>query len=163
MNQEDYIKELELQKHPEGGFFKETYRSSLTISMNGFEGDRNFLTSIYFLLEANQVSHFHRIKSDELWYFHGGSPCRVHQIDVNGNHSYFDLGIDLHGNQRPFTFVPSGNIFGAEPLGTFTLVSCAVAPGFDFQDFTLLTTPELMRLYPKHEQLIKKFSKEKYQ
>ena len=162
MTKQDYITRLNLQKHPEGGYFKEVYRAPQSFQPEGFDGDRNYLTSIYFLLERNQVSHFHRILSDELWYYHGGAPCRVYQIDAKGVCTHFDLGLELTKGEQPFGFVPSGNIFGAEALGDFTLVSCAVSPGFDFKDFTLMTTSDLLQRYPEHASLIKRFTKEKY-
>ena len=129
------INELELQAHPEGGYYKETYRSSQTL-----EGqDRQLLTSIYFLLTAENVSRFHRIKSDELWYFHAGSPLIVHTLSERG-HEQHHLGLDLSKGQQPFLWIPKDTIFGSSILDAegYALVSCAVAPGFDFADFELI-------------------------
>ena len=95
-SQEQIIETLGLLPHPEGGFYKETYRSEL--SLEGQE--RELLTSIYFLLSAENVSHFHRIKSDELWYFHTGSPLIVHTLTERGHEQHL-LGLDLSKGQQP--------------------------------------------------------------
>jgi len=131
-SQQQLIDALGLLPHPEGGFYKETYRSELTL-----EGqERNLLTSIYFLLTSENVSRFHRIKSDELWYFHAGSPLIVHTLSERGHMQHY-LGLDLSKGQQPFLWIPKDTIFGSTVLEkeSFSLVSCAVAPGFDFRDF----------------------------
>jgi hypothetical protein len=148
---EEIIKTLGLQPHPEGGFYGETYRSEETIPGK----DRNLLTSIYFLLTEDNVSRFHRIKSDELWYFHSGSAVTVHTLDANG-HTEHLLGNDFSKGERPYLMVPKDTIFGSSIKGSngYALVSCAVAPGFDFRDFELLSREELLQQFPENVEII---------
>ena len=152
---QQYIDALNLQPHPEGGFYKEVYRSAQTIS----GGKRNLMTSIYFLLTSETVSKFHRIKSDELWFHHAGSPLVVHVLDENGHHQNL-VGSDINGNIHPQFMVPKNTIFGSTVLeeNSFTLVSCVVAPGFDFEDFELITTENLLEMFPKEEEIIRRLS-----
>lgn len=147
----EIINTLGLQPHPEGGFYGETYRSEEVIPGK----ERNLLTSIYFLLTDSNVSRFHRIKSDELWYFHSGSTVIVHTLDENG-HTEHLLGNDLSKGERPYLVVPKDTIFGSSIKGSkgYALVSCAVAPGFDFRDFELLSREDLMNQFPAHEEII---------
>jgi hypothetical protein len=152
---QNLIEALHLLPHPEGGFYKETYRSELTL-----EGkDRQLLTSIYFLLTSANVSKFHRIKSDELWYFHAGSPLIVHTLGEHG-HQQHHLGLDLSQGQQPFLWIPKDTIFGSTVLENdgFSLVSCAVAPGFDFRDFELFERSELLAAYPEHKEIVERLS-----
>ena len=149
------IEELGLQAHPEGGFYKETYRSAQTL-----EGqNRQLLTSIYFLLTAENVSRFHRIKSDELWYFHTGSPLIVHTLSERG-HEQHHLGLDLSKGQQPFLWIPKDTIFGSSILDDegYALVSCAVAPGFDFRDFELFTAEQLLLTFAGHQEIIERLT-----
>jgi predicted cupin superfamily sugar epimerase len=149
------INELELQAHPEGGYYKETYRSAQTLDGQ----DRQLLTSIYFLLTAENVSRFHRIKSDELWYFHAGSPLIVHTLSERG-HEQHHLGLDLSKGQQPFLWIPKDTIFGSSILDAegYALVSCAVAPGFDFRDFELFTGEQLLLKFAAHREIIERLT-----
>ncbi|MFN5910739.1 MAG: cupin domain-containing protein [Bacteroidota bacterium] len=149
------IQTLGLQPHPEGGFYGETYRSEMTL--DGLE--RNLLTSIYFLITAGNVSRFHRIKSDELWYFHTGNAVVVHTLDENG-HRELLLGNELDKGERPYLLVPSGKLFGSTLRSQegYALVSCAVAPGFDFKDFELPSRGDLLHQYPDHSVIIEKLT-----
>ena len=154
-SQEQIIETLGLLPHPEGGFYKETYRSELTL-----EGqERNLLTSIYFLLTSENVSKFHRIKSDELWYFHAGSPLIVHTLCERG-HQQHHLGLDLSKGQQPFLWIPKNTIFGSTVLENdgFSLVSCAVAPGFDFRDFELFDRQTLLEAYPEYREIVERLT-----
>jgi uncharacterized protein len=154
-NVQSLIDQLELLPHPEGGFYRETYRSEMTL-----EGtDRQLLTSIYFLLTDSNVSRFHRISSDECWYFHSGDPIVVHTLNENG-HTAFVLGNDVQNGQLPFYLVEGGTIFGSCMLHDqgYALVSCAVAPGFDFRDFELFETAQLLAEFPEHEAIIRKLT-----
>jgi predicted cupin superfamily sugar epimerase len=150
-----YIDALGLQPHPEGGFYKEVYRSEETI----VGGERNLMTSIYFLLTSENVSKFHRIKSDELWFHHAGSPLIVHTLDENGHHEHV-VGSDFEKNMKPQFMVPKNTIFGSTVMeeNSFSLVSCVVAPGFDFRDFELFTTESLLELFPNELEIIKRLS-----
>jgi len=154
-SQQQLIDALGLLPHPEGGFYKETYRSELTL-----EGqERNLLTSIYFLLSTENVSRFHRIKSDELWYFHTGSPLIVHTLSEHG-HVQHHLGLDQSKGQQPFLWIPKDTIFGSTVLekDSYSLVSCAVAPGFDFRDFELFEPDALLLAYPAHREIVERLT-----
>ena len=145
------IENLELIPHPEGGFYKETYRSTETID----SGKRQLMTSIYFLLTSSNVSKFHRIKSDEIWFFHAGSPLIVHVLNENG-HTENLVGLNLQKGEQPQFMVPKNAIFGStvQEANSFSFVSCVVAPGFDFADFELFTKEDLLPLFPLHEKII---------
>ncbi len=149
------INNLELQAHPEGGYYKETYRAAQTIDGQ----DRQLLTSIYFLLTAENVSKFHRIKSDELWYFHAGNPLIVHTLSERG-HEQHHLGLDLSKGQQPFLWIPKDTIFGSSILDDegYALVSCAVSPGFDFRDFELFTAEQLLLKFAAHQEIIERLT-----
>jgi predicted cupin superfamily sugar epimerase len=152
---EEIIKKLDLLPHPEGGYYRETYRSEETF--NG--GKKNLMTSIYFLLTSENVSHLHRIKSDEIWYYHGGSPLVVHILDAFGHHEHI-VGNDFEKGYLPQFLVPKNTIFGSTVLekDSYSLVSCCVAPGFDFADFELFKKDDLLKAYPMHEEIISKLS-----
>jgi hypothetical protein len=164
-NAEYWIKKLELKKRPEGGYFKEVYRSCELIREDvlhsRYKGSRAFSTSIYFLLKGSQVSCLHRIKSDELWHFYQGSPLIIHLIGKNGEYSQINLGYDFERGQVFQTAVPAGLWFCAEvsDRDSYSLVGCTVAPGFDFSDFELGKKKELLALYPQHKKIIEKFTK----
>ena len=169
MNQQDpqyYISKLGLEPHPEGGYFKRTFASQEQITDQeltvDFEGKRMLYTSIYFLLTSNDVSHFHRLQSDELWYYHAGSPLSVHMIDENGEYTEHKLGLDLENGEVPQVLVPKNTIFGSsvKDRETFSLVGCMVSPGFEYQDFELFTQEELLLKYPQHKEIIMKIAYE---
>lgn len=145
------IQHLQLQPHPEGGWYAETYRSAQSIH----NGKRQLLTSIYFLLTSENVSRFHRIKSDELWYFHEGSAVSVHTLDENG-HTIHRLGANFEKGEQPYLLVKAHTIFGSslDTPNSYALVSCAVAPGFDFEDFELFSKESLMKDFPECEEII---------
>jgi predicted cupin superfamily sugar epimerase len=156
-----YIERLGLTAHPEGGYFKSTYASDLQTDANG--KSRKMYTSIYFLLKSGEVSHFHRLRSDELWYYHGGSSLTIHVINEDGNYEEVKLGLNLDRGEVPQYLVPKNSIFGSSVMeeGTFSLVGCMVSPGFDFEDFELFTQDQLLNLYPRHREVIKKLAYEK--
>jgi len=158
---EFYIDRLELTAHPEGGYFKSTYASDLSTDANG--KSRKMYTSIYFLLKSGDVSHFHRLKSDELWYYHGGSSLTIHVIDEDGTYEEVNLGLNLEQGEVPQYLVPKNSIFGSSVMeeDTFSLVGCMVSPGFDFEDFELFTQDELLESYPQHKEIIEKLAYEK--
>lgn len=160
MNASYFIEHLYLQPHPEGGFFKETYRSAETLSSQclpeRFNGERSYSTSIYFLLQKGDYSAFHRIKSDECWHFYDGGTLLIHIIDQQGNYSCIRLGRNVHEGEIFQFVVPALCWFASEPAwGTdFTLVGCTVAPGFDFSDFEMAKAETLSNSYPQHQPLI---------
>ncbi len=154
MNASEIIKHLNLQPHPEGGFYSETYRSNLQINNeNGLL--RNVCTGIYFLLCDDQVSHFHRIKSDETWLFNMGNALEI--ISIQNNEAVIQtLGNNLSAGESLQITVPAGAWFASRVKGAsgFGLVSCIVSPGFDFADFEMASKTALLREYPKHCELI---------
>lgn len=152
-----WIEKLQLQAHPEGGYFREIYRNDLTGS---FEmGSRDLATSIYFLLDQHQKSHFHQLESDELWYFHAGSAAIVHILDSSG-YRLERLGLDQSNGEKPQIVLPRKCIFAAEVAdkSSYTLTGCMVNPGFDFHDFRLVSKEELLAEFPNHHELIDRFS-----
>lgn len=153
----ELVEVLNMKAHPEGGFFAETYRADSEIETEN--GTRQLITAIYFLLRSEDVSHFHRIKSDELWFWHEGSPLSVHLLVENG-HEILKLGPVTDQNSRPQHLVRSNTIFGStvDQPESYALVSCVVAPGFDFRDFELFKTEDLLPLFPKAEEIIRKLT-----
>ncbi len=145
----DWVRKLELIPHPEGGYFREIYRSEGLIPRaalpDGFGGDRAFSTSIYFLLEHPDVSRLHRIQSDEIWHHYAGNPLRIVSVGPDGALNSVLLGKSLEKSELPQRVVPAGHWFGAEVAepGGWTLVGCTVAPGFDFADFELADNKKL--------------------
>lgn len=142
----ELIDRLQLRPHPEGGFFAETHRSPLLVTPGDGRGSRSALTLIYFLLPEGAVSRWHRVLSDEIWHHGEGAPLELVTAPAEGGDStVLTLG-PLGNGSRPQHVVPAGDWQAARSLGAFTLVSCSVGPGFDFADFTLLSTlPEAER------------------
>ena len=159
MNAQDWINELHLSPHPEGGFYRETYRSIASLpgnSLEEFPQKRNIGTAIYFLLPAGKISAFHKIKSDEIWFYHAGDPLQLTIIDERQGLIDQLLGIDLKKGQSPQLLIPAGKWFGASVKAEegFTLVSCTVTPGFDFEDFEIGERATLLHQYPQHKDAI---------
>ena len=156
-SKEYWISKLKLNSHPEGGNFIETYRSSLNSGeIDGFIGLRDFSTGIYFLIDADNFSAFHRIKSDEMWHFYEGDPLVVHMIDLDGNYKSQEIGLDLEKGQLPQFVVPAGYWFASEVAegGDYSFVGCTVSPGFDFRDFELGDLEDLLSRFPKHAKIL---------
>lgn len=155
MIKEEIIKKLNLSAHPEGGFYSETYRSEMMIPGT----NRQLMTSIYFLLTSDNISKFHRIKSDELWFYHSGSSLIVHTLTEKG-HTKTKIGIDFVKGEIPQFLVPKDTIFGSSVSdeNSFSLVSCVVAPGFDFADFELFSKEDLLATFPNEEEIISKLT-----
>ena len=154
----DRIKSLNLQAHPEGGWYVETYRSPDTVTWEG--GERSACTGILFLLEQGQVSTFHRIDADELWHYHEGGPVRVHMLSEKG-YDTFVVGPLSTPGARLQAWVPKGVWFGAEPLGDepHSLVGCTVAPGFEFSRFELARRKALIAQFPAHAELVTRLTR----
>ena len=153
---QELVTKFNLQAHPEGGFYSETYRSDqLTASQ-----DRNLVTCIYFLLTSENVSNFHRIKSDEMWFFHEGSSLTVHTLDPQNGHLQHAVGNEIQKGQTPQLVVPKNTIFGSSVTdeNSYSFVSCVVAPGFDFNDFELFTQDALLEEYPESESIIRQLT-----
>jgi uncharacterized protein len=160
-----WITKLDLTPHPEGGYFRQTYCADLMIAKEtlppNFTGPRSASTAIYFLLDGEDFSAFHRIRSDELWHFYAGNSLEIHVIDPAGAYSRLLLGNDPDAGENFQAVAKAGCWFAsrAQNPNSFALVGCTVAPGFDFEDFELAKRSELRRLFPHHESLIEKLTR----
>lgn len=159
MTAQQLIAQYALQPHPEGGWYKETYRSKETIpaaSLTGrFDGERNFSTAIYFLLEEGNFSAFHKIKSDECWHFYAGQALQVYVLNDDGKMEVIKLGSDILRGELFQYVVPANCWFASRPApgSAFCFVGCTVAPGFDFADFEMAKAEVLTELYPDYEKI----------
>lgn len=164
MNKAQYwIEKLEMIQHPEGGYFRETYRADEKTAVTGlpdrYSGQRCISTSIYFLLTTKSVSNFHRLNSDEIWHFHTGGAARIHMISSQGQYYTKDIGTSLEAGQQFQVVIPRHTWFAAEIISEeYILVGCTVAPGFEFEDFELARRSLLTQGYPQLEDLIKRFT-----
>jgi predicted cupin superfamily sugar epimerase len=161
-----WIDHLGLSPHPEGGHYRVTYKSELTIVRSAlpsrYQGDRSASTAIYFLLDGGDFSAFHRIASDEVWHFYAGSSLVVYVIDPDGVYSELHLGNDSDEGEVFQAVVEAGSWFASrlKDAAGFALVGCTVAPGFDFADFELAVRSQLIRTYPAYERLIEELTRE---
>lgn len=157
MTAAELIHALALRPHPEGGWYREVYRSDEAVAAAGlparYGGPRSLATAIYFLLEAGQFSAFHRLRSDESWFHHAGGDLRIWEIDEAGALRVTDIG---PGAMRWQHVIPRGRWFAARPAPSapFALIGCAVAPGFDFADFELAARADLAARFPAHRNVI---------
>lgn len=158
-----YIKKLGLKKHPEGGYYKEVYRSGEIILPEHlpkrYKKSRNFSTSIYFLLEGKQFSSFHLLQSDEIWHFYDGSSVLIYIINQDGELSIKKLG---RGKDNDLQLaIEKQNWFAAEveDKKSFSLFGCTVSPGFEFEDFELGKRDTLVKKFPQYSDLIKRLTK----
>lgn len=160
-----WIAHLELKPHPEGGFFRESYRSSIVIPQSAlpaaFRGPRSASTAIYFLLAGEDFSALHRLAADEVWHFYAGSPLLVHSIDPNGNHRVIRLGQNAQAKEELQCVIPGRHWLGSclEWPDTYALAGCTVAPGFDFSDFEMARRADLLAQYPQHSDLVCKLTR----
>lgn len=159
-----FIKKLDMNSHPEGGFYKETFVSEQDITDNdldvNFEGSRRLWSSIYFLLEDGEVSNFHRLKSDEMWYYQAGSPLTIYMISPDGKLKEEKLGLDIENGEKPQVLVRKNYIFGSAMNNEgYALVGCMVSPGFEFEDFELFEREYLLKEYPQYEEVIVKLTR----
>ncbi len=161
----EYISKLQLIRHPEGGYFNEIYRSGEYYEAGclpeRYDKNRAFSTSIYFLLEGNQVSNMHRLKSDEIWHFYDGSTILIYIFDESGKLKLNHLGSEIKDGDSFQIIVPKGCWFGAElkDKSSFGLIGCTVAPGFEFDDFEIGNRNFLLNLFPEYSEIIKKLTK----
>jgi predicted cupin superfamily sugar epimerase len=155
-----WIRCLGLQPHPEGGYFKETYRSMEMIKQEclpkRFTTAHCLSTAIFYLLESPGFSAFHRIKSDEVWHFYDGSPVRIYCINPDGMLFEVFLGNDPENGQLLQAHIRAGHWFAAavEEEYSYALVGCTVAPGFEFNDFELGSRSKMLAQFPRHKDLI---------
>lgn len=162
-NADDIIRVLGLSPHPEGGFYRETYRDAGVIKNAAlperFNGDRSYSTAIYYLLNQGAVSRLHKIASDEVWHHYQGESITVVMLNPDPTAApksqMVILGQDLFAGEVPQAVVPAGWWFGAFPnidstdaSRAYALVGCTVAPGFDFADFVMAERDEMLAWYP---------------
>ena len=191
MDAKYWIEKLGLEAHPEGGYFRQTYKSDLKIvpeasgrahavanggtktGEQGLHGSRAASTGIYFLLEGENFSAFHRLRSDEMWHFYAGSPLVVHVLGPAGEYSAILLGGDAEAGQVFQAVVRAGCWFGAELAQnphfsqnrgevehpSYALVGCTVAPGFEFEDFEMARRQQLQAKYPGQKEIIQKLTR----
>jgi predicted cupin superfamily sugar epimerase len=160
---EYFIEKLNMQPHPEGGYYNECFQSELMIQASkldsNFDGDRNLWTSIYFLLREGEVSHFHRLKSDELWYYHAGESLTIYVITEDGNIIEHQLGLDMEKGEQPQVLVPKNCIFGSTMKQPgYSLVGCMVSPWFTYKDFEMIPMEDLLLKHSGEEEIIRKMS-----
>ncbi len=156
---EHWIRELGLAPHPEGGWFRETFRSPERLPAAAlparFKGDRALSTSILYLLAAGQRSHFHRLHAEEVWSHHAGGAMHVHVLEAG------TVRTQVVGGGRPQAVVTHGKWFAAEvaPGEPFALVGCSVSPGFEYDDFELASRDALLLEYPAQRELVLRFTR----
>lgn len=147
MDHERVVELLGLSPHPEGGFYKETFRASAS-------------TAIYFLLPAGTFSAFHRIQSDEAWHYYDGDPLELHVIHPDERYERVILGRGLGKGERPQYVVPGGSWQAAAPKGSrYSLCGCTVAPAFHFAQFEMPPRAEMFAILPEHEDLVRRFTR----
>jgi predicted cupin superfamily sugar epimerase len=130
---------LDLQPHPEGGFYKEVFRSPTHVAPSDGRGSRASLTTIYFLLVEGAVSRWHQVTSDEVWHLYEGGPLELLEMSAAGDALVrHRLGMIGNDSQAPVHTIPAGSWQAARPLSDYVLVGCTVGPGFEFADFRLL-------------------------
>jgi uncharacterized protein len=149
---QELIRTLRLQPHPEGGHYREIHRSTLGVRPEDGRAVRSGLTLIYFLLEAAGQSRWHRVASDEVWQFVEGDPLELFRIDPGLNECERMLLGPLADGGEPVRVIPPGHWQAARTTGRYTLVACAVGPGFDFADFAMLADHP-----PEAEQVRRRF------
>ena len=162
---EFWIESLQLAPHPEGGYYRETYRSEGLYPFTdatAFNGPRTYATAIHYLLQGSDCSKLHKIHSDELWFFHAGHPLKVHIFPGVGKASNFTLGLEPGKGQVVQGVVPKESWFGASLVTpedeSYALVSCVVAPGFDFRDFAFADRNSLLQKFPRHTEIIERLT-----
>jgi len=160
-----WIEKLRLERHPEGGYFRQTYKAELLLPKTAmpaeFAGERAASTAIYFLLSGDDFSAFHRLRSDEIWHFYVGSPLIVHVIEPKGEYRAILLGSDLEADEVLQAVVPAGCWFASHVADrrSSTIVGCTVAPGFEFEDFEMGKRKELVSMYPQHRAVITRLTR----
>lgn len=160
-----WVEKLGLVPHPEGGYYRQTYRADFALSREAlsgkFSGDRPVATAIYFLLDGGNFSAFHRLRSDEMWHFYAGCSLAVHVIDPSGNYSRVLVGDNVDSGESFQSVVRAGSWFASEVRDgkSWALVGCTVAPGFNFDDFELGEREMLVRQFPQHREVIERLTR----
>ncbi|HQN20236.1 MAG TPA: cupin domain-containing protein [Syntrophobacteraceae bacterium] len=160
-----WIEELNLSKHPEGGYYRQTYRSKESVRKehlpDRFSGPRAFSTAIYYLLPGDEVSRFHRLQSDEVWHFHAGSSLTLYIIDDEGSLVQMELGASIERGEALQVVIGAGKWFGAlvNDPASYSLVGCTVSPGFEYEDFEIGDRQDLIQKFPRHHRIIEKLTR----
>ena len=159
-NKDYWIDQLQLESHPEGGYYKETYRSTENV-VNRNGATRNSSTGIYFLMTGTAFSAFHKIESDEMWHFYDGVALSVYMITRTGELEILKIGKDIENGEQLQGVVPAGCWFASKVVAqnNYSLVGCTVAPGFDFNDFIMAERETLTQEYPTHAVIIKELTR----
>lgn len=150
------VKKLELEKHPEGGYFKQTYRSDTTVNVKGYDGPRNIATAIYYLLAGDEFAAFHKIRSDEIWHHYVGGTVTLYAIDGDGKLSKVKIG-----RETPQAVIKANTWFAAalDSKRSYCLLGCTVSLGFDYRDWELGRRDGLLKAYPQHGRIIERYIK----
>jgi uncharacterized protein len=165
LNSTYWIKKLNLEKHPEGGFYRRIYQSNIELNKDilpsSFKGNRQLSTSIYYLLQGFDVSVFHQLKSDEIWYYHYGSSATIHIFSKEGKYSNKFIGPCQNNDFEMQVIIPAESIFAAEvdDDSSYSLFGCMVSPGFCFDDFEIIEKDILLRKFPHKEDLINRLTR----
>ena len=156
-----WIDKLNLEEHPEGGYFVETYKSEKFVNLPEYDGPRHSCTAIYYLLVGDQFSSFHKLKSDELWHFYAGSSLTLHIIETDGRLNDVRLGPDIDSKETFQAVVKSGSWFAASVNNhnSYSLVGCTVSPGFDYHDWELGDMEALAKIYLRHKSIIERYTR----
>lgn len=161
-----WIEKLGLERHPEGGYYRQTYKSDLILAKESlpaeFTGPRAASTVIYFLLDGENFSAFHRLRSDEVWHFYVGATLVVYVIDESGRYSEILLGSDPEAGEVLQAVVKAGCWFASRVRDgkSFALVGCTVAPGFEFADFEMARREALVLEHPRHRAVIERLTRD---
>ena len=153
---DELVRALGLQPHPEGGYYKETYRARAQVETP--RGARAAGTAIYYLLPRGEFAAWHQVASDEVWHFYDGAPLTLYLLNEQGLEAVA-LGREVSRGERPQVIVPAGVLQAAVPRGDYTLVGCTVAPGFDFADWELPARDALVARYPEHAELFRQLTR----
>lgn len=162
----EIIEKLALKPHPEGGYYRETYRADeiipATALASRYSGARSISTCIYYMLDANTFSTMHRVQSDEVYHFYCGDPLELLLLHPNGKTEVVVVGSDIAAGHHPQFVIPRGVWQGSrvKPGGAFSLIGATVAPGFDFADFEIGTRADLIASYPAEKELISALTRE---
>lgn len=160
-----WIDRLALEPHPEGGYYRETYRAETSLSAGAlpdrFDGARDAAALIYFLLPGDRYSALHRIRQDEAWHFYAGAPLTLHQIAPDGTYTTCTLGRAVEAGQHLHAVVPAGTWFGATVTdeARYALAGCTTAPAFDFADFELADRAALLEAHPEHRAVVERLTR----
>lgn len=152
---DELVRALGLQPHPEGGYYKETYRAQARVETP--RGSRSAGTAIYYLLPRGEFAAWHQVASDEVWHFYDGSPLTLYLLTDEGLETVV-LGRDVARGERPQVVIPARVLQAAAPRGDYTLVGCTVAPGFDFADWEMPSRDVLSARYPAHTELFRQLT-----